>query len=108
MGLRPRLYDYNTMGMSLGYKNPKADPEDDDTPRTGNIGFVGQEVEAVLPQAVQTLAQETVNRGTASEQVLSNFKIIDSAPLVPILVKAVQEAVAKINALDARIKILEA
>ena len=108
MGLRPRLYDYNTMGMSLGYKNPKADPEDDDTPRTGNIGFVGQEVEAVLPQAVQTLAQETVNKGTASEQVLSNFKIIDSAPLVPILVKAVQEAVAKINALDARIKILEA
>ena len=108
MGLRPRLYDYNSMGMSLGYKNPKADPEDDDTPRTGNIGFVAQEVEAVLPQAVQTLAQETVNRGTASEQVLSNFKIIDSAPLVPILVKAVQEAVAKINALDARIKILEA
>ena len=108
MGLRPRLYDYNNMGMSLGYKNPKSDPEDDDTPRTGNIGFVAQEVEAVLPQAVQTLAQETVNKGTASEQVLSNFKIIDSSPLVPILVKAVQEAVAKINALDARIKILEA
>lgn len=74
-----------------------------------NFGFIAQEVEAVVPQMV-TRVKETVG-----DEVIEDFRVLDHAPIVPLLVGAIQaqdktiaKQSAQIEALDARIEALEA
>ena len=68
--LKPRIFDY-----TKGYSNNK----------TNNIGFIAQEVEDIIPQSVQKVAEQVEN------EVIEDFRVLDSGPIVPILVKALQE-----------------
>jgi hypothetical protein len=73
--------------------NLKSDPE------IKQIGFVAQEIEEVFPSMVET---------TGNEGPVSNVKAVKTTVLVPILVKALQEAIAKIETLEAKVAALEA
>lgn len=65
-------------------------------------GFIAHEVSAVVPEAV-TGEKDAVNaEGTPI------YQGIDQAKLVPLLTAALQEALAKITALEARVAALEA
>ena len=65
-----------------------------------NVGFIAQEVEAVIPTVVH---QDRVSIGGTSE----HWKNIDYDKLVPILTGAIQELKKQNEALEARIKALE-
>jgi hypothetical protein len=65
-------------------------------------GFIAHEVSAVVPEAV-TGEKDAVNAEGAPI-----YQGIDQAKLVPLLTAALQEALAKITALEARVAALEA
>lgn len=65
-------------------------------------GFIAHEVSAVVPEAV------TGEKDAVNEDGAPIYQGIDQAKLVPLLTAALQEAIAKINALEARITALEA
>lgn len=62
-------------------------------------GFIAHEVQAVVPEAVVG-EKDAVYYDTVLEQHLPLYQNIDQAKLVPILVKAVQELTARIEALE--------
>jgi hypothetical protein len=64
-------------------------------------GFIAHEVSAVVPEAV------TGERDAVNEDGAPIYQGIDQAKLVPLLTAALQEAIAKITALEARITALE-
>lgn len=73
-------------------------------PKGEQYGFIAQEVEAVLPQAVKTAMQPAVvnEKGeTVSEAV--EFKAINYQALIPLLVKGLQEQSKKIAQLEERL-----
>ena len=55
------------------------------------VGFIAQEVEALIPEAVFTA--DTPN------DPIPNIKSIEDPQLIPVLVKAIQELNAKVDAL---------
>ncbi len=55
-----------------------------------NWGFIAQEAEQVLPDMVETIPQETYG-DSANLVTLSDVKLLNQSPLVPILVKGYQE-----------------
>jgi hypothetical protein len=65
-----------------------------ETGYTVNYGFVAQELNEVLPDAVKA--------GDDSEEVQDTWAV-DNSKLVPLLTKALQEAIAKIETLEARL-----
>lgn len=65
-------------------------------------GFIAHEVSAVVPEAVNGEKDAVNEDGAAIHQG------VDQAKLIPLLTAALQEAIAKINALEARIAALEA
>jgi hypothetical protein len=69
----------------------------DDTPR--ELGFIAQEVEQVFPGLVQDAMHPTKDGEI--------HKVLKGSVLTPILLKALQEANAKIDALAARVAKLE-
>jgi hypothetical protein len=71
--------------------------DDDGTPR--ELGFIAQEVEQVFPGLVQDAAHPTKD-GIC-------HKVLKGSVMMPIMVKALQEANAKIDALAARVAQLE-
>jgi len=73
--------------------NLKSDPE------IKQIGFVAQEIEEVFPSLVEI---------TGDEGSVTNVKAVKTTVLVPILVKSLQEAVSKIEILEAKVEQLEA
>jgi len=64
-------------------------------------GFLAHEAQAVVPEAVTGTKNEVDEDGNAVMQG------IDQSKLVPLLTGALKEAVAKIEALEARVKTLE-
>ena len=64
-------------------------------------GFLAHEAQAVVPEAVSGEKDEVNEKG---EPVMQG---IDQSKLVPLLTKALQEAVAKIETLEAKVKALE-
>ena len=72
--------------------NLKSDPE------VKHIGFVAQEVETVFPSVVEVAGSDDQNK---------DIKAVKTTVLVPILVKALQEAVARIETLEAKVAALE-
>ena len=64
-------------------------------------GFLAHEVQAVVPEAVTGTKDEVDDDGNPK------YQGIDQSKLVPLLTAALQEAVAKIEALEARVSTLE-
>lgn len=65
-------------------------------------GFIAHEISEIVPEAV------TGEKDAVNEDGAPVYQGIDQAKLVPLLTAALQEAIAKINALEARIAALEA
>ena len=63
----------------------------DDVRKNDNIGFIAQEFAEVFPKYVHS-AEEIIN-----EEVIEDFKTIDTGHLVPYLVKAIQEQQVQIE-----------
>ena len=69
-----------------------------DRPEVGTLdGFIAHEVQAVVPQAVSGEKDEVDENGKP------RYQGIDSSNLVPLLTAALQEAVARIEALEAKV-----
>ena len=62
-------------------------------------GFIAQELNEVIPSAV--------NAGDDSNEVTEEWGV-DNSKIVPVLTKALQEAIAKIETLEAKVAALEA
>ena len=77
-------------------------------------GFIAQEVEAIMPDAVldfeyQTTGTVTLDDGTTTQgQVTETVKCVKPDRLIPVLWQTVQEQQATIEALQASVKALEA
>jgi len=71
--------------------------DSDDTPR--ELGFIAQEVEQVFPGLVQDAMHPTKDGEI--------HKVLKGSVLMPIMLKALQEANAKIDALTARVTLIE-
>jgi hypothetical protein len=65
-----------------------------------NLGFIAQEVETVIPEAVTTL-DESMSKS------IDNQKMLDKDTLIPVLVKAIQEQQALITQLQADVAALK-
>jgi hypothetical protein len=65
-------------------------------------GFIAHETQAVVPEAVHGTKDEVDNEGNPV------YQGIDQSKLVPLLTAALQEAIAKIEALETRLSALEA
>lgn len=90
--LRPKTYQFKTAEFS-SLALPKGD----------QIGLIAQDVQAVLPQAVQEVAvpaAETKDGASVAAQP-SKILAIDYVKLIPVLVKAIQEQQAEIDDLKA-------
>ena len=77
------------------------------------IGFVAQEVEAVLPQAVAEkylIGQDGGNATAAQEnagEARQTVKVVDYVSMIPVLVEAIKEQQAYIQQLEQRLRVLE-
>lgn len=82
----------------------------DDRAKSGTeLGFLAQDVEPYYPEAVITDSNPaTITLSDGSEVTVENPKAMSYASLVVPLVKAVQELSARNDALEERIKVLEA
>ena len=65
-------------------------------------GFIAHEAQEVVPESVSG------DKDAVDEEGNPDYQGIDQAKLVPLLTKALQEAVAKIETLEARVTALEA
>jgi hypothetical protein len=64
-------------------------------------GFFAHEVSPVVPESI------TGSKDAVDEEGKPDYQGIDQSKLVPLLTAALQEAVAKIEALEARVQTLE-
>ena len=75
------------------------------------LGFIAQEIEQVFPNIVDTQAErthkETDDDGNETTVTTPEKKLVKTTVLIPILTKALQEAVTKIEDLETRIEALE-
>ena len=75
------------------------------------LGFIAQEIEQVFPNIVDTQAErtyeETDDDGNETTVTTPEKKLVKTTVLIPILTKALQEAVTKIEDLETRIQALE-
>ena len=75
------------------------------------LGFIAQEIEQVFPNIVDTQAErtykETDDDGNEATVTTPEKKLVKTTVLIPILTKALQEAVTKIEDLETRIEALE-
>jgi hypothetical protein len=82
-----------------------------DNPDVGIIdGFLAHEVSSVVPKAVvgQKDASETYTDEDGNEQTKIIPQQLDQSKLVPLLTKALQEAITKIETLETKVAALEA
>ncbi len=72
-------------------------------------GFFAHEVSSVVPEAIsgEKDATETYTDDNGDEQTRINPQGIDQSKLVPLLTSALQEAITKIETLEARVQTLE-
>ena len=67
-------------------------------------GFLAHEVSSIVPEAItgEKDATETYTDDDGKEQTRPVYQSIDQSKLVPLLVKALQEALARIKALESK------
>jgi predicted RNase H-like nuclease (RuvC/YqgF family) len=79
------------------------------------IGFIAQEFETVFPGLVTEIKDEIAvtekdedgNDTTVHKDLGTTTKVIKEGKLIPILTKALQEAMTRIETLEAKVKALE-
>jgi hypothetical protein len=97
MALKPKAYDMKVdeyKGKLALAKGPQ-------------MGVIAQEAEKVVPEAVRPvhIPGRTVTKNGKTEKIEAiDYKTVDYVALVPVLIKAIQEQQAKIEALEARAK----
>ena len=64
-------------------------------------GFLAHEVQEVVPQAVNG------EKDAVDQEGNDLYQSMDASKMVPLLTAALQEAIAKIESLEARIQVLE-
>jgi len=86
-----------------------ADNDADGKPTETVDGFFAHEVSSAVPEAITGTkdATETYTDDNGDEQTKIKPQGIDQAKLVPLLTSALQEAITKIETLEARVKTLE-
>jgi len=67
-----------------------------------DVGFVAQEVKSLIPIAIQGSGEEWVAEDSEAEKDIKTLKI-QNDKLIPVLVKAVQELSAEVEALKAKV-----
>ena len=70
------------------------------------LGFVAQELRPVVPEAVSGVEQEYSDDDTPQERAQKSLGVAKDT-LIPVLVKALQEAVERIEELEAKVTALE-
>ena len=72
-------------------------------------GFIAHEVSSIVPQAVmgEKDATEKYTDDNGEEQTRISPQSIDHSKLVPLLTKTLQEALARIDTLEAEVKALK-
>ena len=77
-------------------------------------GFIAHELQAVLPEAVtgekdEVVTQAKIDAGEYEQETLGNevHQGVDAGKLIPILTKALQEAISKIEVLETKVAALE-
>ena len=77
-------------------------------------GFIAHELQAVLPEAVtgekdEVVTQAKIDAGEYEQETLGNevHQGVDAGNLIPILTKALQEAISKIEVLETKVAALE-
>lgn len=102
MALQPTSYDYRTEDPAVTYLN---------LPNERQIGLIAQDVEAVIPEVVKTHypTKETGDDATEHDllEEVDGLKAINYPALVPVLIGAIQEQQAQIDALKQEIAILK-
>ena len=93
--LRPVTYKYNNNSDS------RDTGQLGDADGTVRYGFIADEVQAVAPQYVKE------GIGYVNNERVNDFKSLSLTRMIPMLTKALQEANAKIEALETRIETLE-
>ena len=69
--------------------------------KDSELGFIGQDIEQIIPETIMTVEESD------GKEILNDFRILDTSPLVPMLVKAVQELKEQNDLLLTRIETLE-
>ena len=87
MAIQPRAFKFKSSGVET-------------------IGFVAQELQAVVPEAVTGTEVEYLDSDTPQEKANKSLGVSKDT-LIPVLVKAIQEQQATIEALTQRIETLE-
>jgi len=87
--INPKTFDYNG---KAGFDTT-----------TGNIGIIAQDVISIMPETINTYNAK-LNEDDTEDTELFNF---DSHPVQFALINAIKELNSKIEALEARIQILE-
>jgi hypothetical protein len=78
--------------VTFDYKQEFADKNSwNEDKKLNNIGFIAQEFETVFPKYVHSI-QDTVG-----DEIIEDFKSIDTGHLVPYLIKAIQELKAEFD-----------
>ncbi len=95
--LRPKLYDMKVKEYEGKVRLSEG----------AHMGFLAQDVEEVLPELVSTAyapAPPTKENGKSKKNApMTEYKSLDYTGLIPVLVKAVQEQQAQIDALKAEV-----
>jgi hypothetical protein len=80
-----------------------------ENPNTTVDGFLAHEVQDIVPEAISGTKDETKTYidEQGNEQTRPSYQGIDQSKLVPLLTAGLQEAIAKIETLEARITALE-
>ena len=69
--------------------------------KDSELGFIGQDIEQIIPETIMTVEESD------GKEIIDDFRILDTSPLVPMLVKAVQELKEQNDVLLTRIEALE-
>jgi hypothetical protein len=85
-------FNANELAGSFGYKDTKT-----------QAGVLAHEIEAVLPEAVAIAPFDTDHKdGVVTSKSGKNYKTVQYEKLVPLLIEAIKELAAKVEALEAR------
>ena len=79
-------------------------------PSTTKDGFIAHEVSSIVPEAVQGTKDETYIKDEDINNIKAGdpkYQSMDAGKLIPLLTAALQEAVARIETLEARVATLE-
>ena len=83
--------------VNFTWKNSPSDPAQD--------GFIAHELQEIIPQAVDGEKDAILKRADGTEEM--DVQGVDYGKLSPLLTKCLQEAIAKIEILEAKVAKLE-